>query len=169
MLGLAALAYTRGQRSGQGPWFVLPPEMVSATEEILVALERGPGAEAMAAAVGSAMGPEPATAAPAWAAPLVEDPDALATVGRGVECGDLVPALPAAREAHRLSDRHAGLAAVAIAFCRSVDVVGDLSQRLELEDGASLERMSRLAGTTVEPGQPTRVRRAIKRLLAGEG
>jgi hypothetical protein len=169
VLGLASLAYARGQRSGQGPWYVLPPEMVAATEEIIGALERGAEAGALAAAVGLAMGPEPATAAPAWAGALVENTDALEALGRGIGRADLDPALPRAEGGTRLDDRSAGLAAVAIAFCRSVDVVEDLCRVLGLAEGSSLRRMSRLANAVVVPGQPTRMRRAIRRQLEGGG
>ena len=60
------------------------------------------------------------------------------------------------------------MAALAIAFCRSIDVVDALSLRFDADEASSLKRMSRLANTRVEPGRPTRLRRAIKRLLEDE-
>jgi hypothetical protein len=57
---------------------------------------------------------------------------------------------------------------LAVALGRSIDAVEAVGRRLTGEDRQALVRMARLACVRVDPGQPTRVRAAIKRAL-GEG
>jgi len=168
VLGLAALAHARGQRAGAGPWFVLSPQLVSAAEQILTELESGPDLDALTAAVAAALGPGPATAAPSWIGPALGSPERLATVGRGIDDDDIAAALPVDAAPGDLDARTRGLAAIAVALGRSIDAIEAVGRELEPGDGRALTRMARLACVEVSPGQPTRVRRVIRRLL-GEG
>lgn len=169
VLGLAALAHARGQRAGAGPWYVLGPETVAAAEQLLSILEEGGDPESLAAAVGAAMGPEPATAAPSWVVRLLARDRALDRVGERIEPLELAPALERGMATDELSARARGLAALAVGLCRSIDRVEAVCRGLELGEGRALRRMSRLAGVQVAPGQPTRVCRAIRRLGLEEG
>lgn len=169
VLGLAALAHARGQQAGVGPWYVLGPELVAVAEQVLSILEEGGEPESVAAAIGAAMGPEPATAPPAWTAQLLLRERALARVGQRIEPRELAPALARGASADELDPRTCGLAALAVGLCRSVDRIEAVCRQLEPDEQRALRRMSRLAGVQVEPGQPTRVRRAIRRLGLEEG
>lgn len=168
VLGLAMLAHARGQGSGAGPWYVLAPELVAATDQIIGVLEQGPDAASLSFAARAAMGPEPATAAPSWARPLWEHPDELERVGRLIPLVDLGAALPYGASESELGDRCRGLAALAVAACRSVDGTAAIASMLPADEARELVRMSRLAGARVAPGGPSRVRRGIRRLIAGE-
>ena len=86
ILVLAAVAHSRGQRSGQGPWHALPAETVAAVEEILLALENeGEDDELLEAVLRAALSQAPATAAPSWAEPLWRDPRSLSRVGERID------------------------------------------------------------------------------------
>jgi hypothetical protein len=163
MLGLAAVARAHGQQAGAGPWHVLPPETVAAAEQLLGVLEEPGDSDSVAMAVSAALAPGPATAAPTWAAGAWERPDGLEAIGARARSPDLIPALGDAVDQADMRKR--GLAALAVALCRSIDGVEALGAKLGGEDSAALVRMARLAGALVGPGQPTRVRGSIREIL----
>jgi len=163
-LGIAAVAYARGQRAQKGPWHVLSPEIAAAAEQILGELEAEVPAQALAAAVGAAMGEAPATAEPAWTAPLVHHPDEFARVGRNAAAiwpSDFPLDSPD-------GDRERGLALVALALCRSVDAARALAAQLGAEDGRALVRSARLYQALARPGEPSAVRAAVRAALERE-
>ncbi len=166
ILGLAALAHAQGRRQGAEPWHVLPADTVAAAEEVLLALEEELDPALLEAVIRAAMSEKPATAAPSWAEPLWRDPGALSRVGAAVDSKRLAPAF-----GPRLpdpSDREKGLAALAVALCRSVDGLRALAERLPEEDRDLALRMTYLAGVTVEPGDPSRMRAEMRRILKEE-
>ncbi len=167
VLGLAAVAHVHGQRAGKGPWNVLSPEIVAATEEILLLLEQGPKKAVLEAVVEAALSPEPATAAPRWTEPLWRDADALSRLGKVLDIRTLTPALGPRRADP--SDREKGLAGVALALCRSSDGLCALAERLPEDDGSKLKCMASFAQTVVEPREPTRMRDELRRLLKEDG
>lgn len=160
-LGLAAVAFARGQRPGEGPWYALAPELVAPAEEVLSGIGRERDPAVLSAALAAALGPDPATAAPGWLGPL--DRVALERLAEAPGLGAPPPALE--RECEAPSDR--GLWALALAFCRNPDAVAAVAARLEDAPGASLlVRWSRLAQILARPGDPSRARRRIREILA---
>jgi hypothetical protein len=163
ILAVAALAHIGGQRAGQGPWHTLPPETISAAEEILYLLGRTGNPTVLEAVVRAAMAPEPATAAPKWAKPLWREPSSISRLGSSIDKKRLVPALGPRYGGP--SNREKGLAAVAVALCRSSDGLQALAERLPEKDGSELKRMASLAQALVEPKEPTAMRAEVRRLL----
>ena len=163
VLGLAAVAHVHGQRSGKGPWHVLSPETIAATEEILLLLEQGPKKAVLEAVLEAALAPEPATAAPGWTEPVWRDPLALSRLGKALDVKRLAPALGPGNTDP--SDREKGLAGIALALCRSSDGLAALAAHLEKDDRLDLKRMACLAQVLVEPHEPTQMRDEIRRLL----
>ena len=161
VLAIAAVAHARGYRAGANRWNVLSRENIAATEQILRVIEDGVDPRDMAVAIESAMGKEPATAPPSWASRVWAEPDIIPVIGAVVDD----PILPLATG----DDREKGLAALAIAMCRSMDGVEALAARLRGGDGEQLLRMARLAQATVEAGEPSEMRSRIRALLAGGG
>jgi len=166
VLGLAAVAHARGLRPGPGTWHVLDPATASAADRILGALGEERDPEVLARAVGAAMGEGPATAAPAWAAPMWSEAGAMERVGRALSDRDAAAALGAGGST---TDRSRALACLAVSLCRSIDAVRAVAERLGAPDGEALERMARLAQARVRPGEPTRARDRLRRLLAEDG
>ncbi|MCP4679629.1 MAG: hypothetical protein GY854_29885 [Deltaproteobacteria bacterium] len=166
ILGLAALAHAQGRRPGSEPWHVLSADTVAAAEEVLIALEKEMDPALLEAVVRAAMGEKPATAAPSWAEPFWRDPQALSRIGAAVDSKCLAPAFgPRLPEP---SDREKGLAALAVALCRSVDGLRALAEHLSEEERELVLRMTYLAGVTVEPGEPSRMRADMRRILKEE-
>lgn len=163
---LAALAESRGQRAGKGEWRVLCPEMAAAVEEIMLILERTEDQSSIERAVLAAMGPDPATASPSWAEPLWRDPDALERLGAALDASALSCAVGHGRKL--ASDRDKGVAAAAIALCRSLDSLKALSLKLPEQDQDKIMRMGHLAQVASKPGEPSRVRAEVRRIL-GQG
>jgi hypothetical protein len=166
VLGLAALAHARGRRAGQGAWHVLPAETAAAAEEVLAVIEAGPGPAGLARAVRAAMGPEPATAAPSWAAPAWKEEDALDRLGEALGRNEVAAALGPADRAPPA--RRRALAALAVALSRSPDAAAAVAGRFGASDRDALVRMACLAGAVVGPGEPSRMRARI-RMLFEEG
>ncbi|MCP4604002.1 MAG: hypothetical protein GY847_26355 [Proteobacteria bacterium] len=166
ILGLAALAHARGQRAGTGPWHTLSKEIVAASEEVLEALEQEPDPTLLEAVIRAAMAPNPATAAPTWAETLWRDPLALSRVGTAVDSERLAPAL--GPKCNNSSDRQKGLAALAVALSRSIDGLRALAENLPEEDRDAVVRMASLAAVVVEPGEPTRMRADIRKIIKEE-
>jgi hypothetical protein len=160
-LGIAAVAMARGQRPGEGPWHALAPDLVAAAEEVLAAVgeERDPAV--LAAALEAALGPRPANAAPAWLGTLDE-----AALGRiAAVLGDLP--LPAALRFDRAGAADPALWALSLALCRNPDTVLAVADGLGPGDlGARLLGWSRLAQAVARPGEPSRMRRRLRTLLA---
>jgi len=144
ILGLAAVAYARGQRAGTGPWYALPAETVAAVEEVLLVLENEEDPELLEAVVCAALSPEPSTAAPSWAEPLWRDPAALTEVGRAVD-DELTKPVLGSGEANP-PPRLKGMAALAMALCRSPDGLAALAARLPGDEGPEVVRLACLAG-----------------------
>jgi hypothetical protein len=166
ILGLAAVAHARDGAAGTGSWSVLGEETAAAADEILAVLSGPVHPGAMAMAIGAAMSRSPATAPPAWAEPVWRDPSWLARIGGQISLAGGVPSVgsPGA------TDRSTGIAALAMAVCRSMDGALALARKLPPADGAELARRARLAGCVAEPGEPSRIRVAIKGMLeAGRG
>lgn len=161
-LALAAVAHAKGRLPRGERWHVLAPELAAAAEEVLAEIAAGARPEVLETAVRAAMDEKPSTAPPAWARALVGSPAALSRVGRGADPGDLAPAL--GRRAGTAEDRLKGLAALALALCRSLDALAAAAALLSEEDGRALVRMGHLAAATAEPGAPSRMRAAVKRL-----
>jgi hypothetical protein len=166
ILAVAAMAHIDGQRPGQGPWHTLSPENLAAVEEVLYMLSRVRTPSVLEAVIRAAMAPEPATAAPKWAEPLWRNPALISRVGKSFDAKSLAPALgPKCADP---SDREKGIAAIAIAMCRSSDGLQALVEMLPEEDGAQLMRMARLAHVNVEPKEPSTIRAEVRRLLKDE-
>ncbi|MDD5306201.1 MAG: hypothetical protein PHU25_02660 [Deltaproteobacteria bacterium] len=163
ILGLAALAHARGRRAGEGPWHVLPAETAAAVEEVLAVIEAGPDPESLTRAVRAAMGPQAATAAPSFAARAWENPDALERLGEALDRSDVAAALSPTD--HAPSARRKALAALAVALSRSPDAAAAVAERIAASDGDALARMACLAGAVVGPGEPSRMRARIRRIL----
>ena len=162
-MGLAVLARARGQRAGAGPWHVLAADFKAAAEEVLLSLEQAPDPELLEAVVQAAMGPEPATAAPSWAAPFWRKSSVLKMVGKEINEKRLAPVLGSRYT--DASDRLKGLAALAVAMSRSLESLRALAEYLPVAQGQELVRMGNLAQAVVESGEPTRMRAELKRLL----
>lgn len=161
VLVTAAVAHARGYRAGANRWNVLSLENIAATEQILRVIEDGVEPRDMAVAIESAIDKKPATAPPSWANRVWTEPDIISKIGSAMED----PILPTAAG----DDREKGLAALAIAMCRSMDGVQALAARLREGDGKKLLRMARLAQATVEAGEPSEMRSKIRVFLAGGG
>ena len=157
----AAVAHARGYRAGANRWNVLSEENIAATDQILRVIEDGVAPRDMAVAIESAIEKKPATAPPSWANRVWAEPDVIPEIGAAVD--DSI--LPSAAG----DDREKGLAALAIATCRSLDGAEALAVRLPGEDDEKLLRMARLAQATVEAGEPSEMRSRIRALLAGGG
>jgi hypothetical protein len=164
-LGIAAIAHARGQRAHGGPWHALSRDLAAAAEQILCELEADAPPDALAAAVGAAMGESPAAAEPAWTAPLARDPEAFACAGRAA-AASWPPGfpIPAPDDDHRR-----GVAAVALALCRSTDAVRSLAGKLGAEDGRALVRTARLCQALAHPGEPSAMRATIRAALEPGG
>jgi hypothetical protein len=160
-LGLAAVAVAHGQRPGCGPWHALAPDMVASAEEVMAAVgeERNPAI--LATALDAALGPEPTSAAPAWLGVL--DEDALGRITAALS-GSAKP-LRGDGEARFAADP--ALWALALAFCRNPDAALAVARCVEdAAAGERLARWSRLAQAIAGPGEPSRMRRRLKALLA---
>ncbi len=166
VLVTAAVSHARGARAGATRWNVLAPENVAATEQILRVIEDGVDPRDMAVAIESAMGEKPATAPPSWANRVWAEPDVISKIGAAVD--DPILSHRTGR-ASTPTDREKGLAALAIAMCRSMDGAEALAARLCKGDGEQLLRMARLAQATVEAGEPSGMRSKIRALLTGSG
>jgi hypothetical protein len=158
-LGIATLAHARGD----GRWYVLSPESIAATEEILSYLKQKPESVVLEAVIGAALAPEPATRPPSWSEPLFNKPPMIERIGARTHESQLRAAL-GARHASP-SNRRKGLAALAIGLCRSLDSLGALAENLPDADGIELTRMGYLAHTLVEPGEPSTMRSDIRRIM----
>ncbi len=161
VLVTAAVAHSRGHRAGASRWNVLSRENIAATDQILRVIEDGVDPRDMAVAIESAMGKEPATAPPSWANRVWDEPGIISEIGAAVGDSILRPAT--------VGDREKGLAALAIAICRSMDGAEALAARLPAGDGEQFLRMARLAQATVEAGEPSGMRSRIRVFLAGGG
>lgn len=162
-LGLAAVALAKGQRPGEGPWYALAPDLVNATEKALAALERERDPAVLSAALSAALGPEPAGGAPDWIGTI--DRAALGELSGAPALAD--PPLAVRSECDGTVAR--GLWSLAMAFCRNPDTVAAVAGRLEpAVMGELFVRWSRLAGVTARPGEPSRLRRRLRALVAGE-
>jgi len=166
ILGLSAVAWSRGQRSSRGPWYVLGPHSVAAAEEILQVFEENIEPNLLEAVVKAAMDHRPATVAPSWCAPLERDPELLDILGR--ELRDPLPSDIFGRQNRSPSHRERGMAALALALCRSLDGLRSLALKLPDSDADRLLRMGHLAQVTVGPGEPTRIRSLVKQVLKRE-
>jgi len=162
-LGMAAIAHARGQRARGGPWHVLSRDLAAAADQILGELDAELPPRDLAAALGAAMGEAPATSEPSWTAPLAGDPEAFARVGRAATWPAGFPI--GAPEA----DRALGIAAVALALCRSVDAARSLAAKLGAEDGRELVRAARLYQILARPGEPSAMRAAVRTALEPGG
>ncbi len=166
-LALAALAKSRGQRAGQGPWYGLSGQLKAAAEELLFVLDQEPDPHALELALRAAMDQRPATAAPSWIAPLGRVPDILEKIGAELDDQLIAPALGSSQK--EVKGRERGLAGLAVAFSRSLDTRQAVAERLESsEDRELFLRMGCLAQVNSGPGQPTKVRARIKLLLRKE-
>jgi hypothetical protein len=162
--GLAAIAHARGRRAGLEPWHLVSRDLAAAADQILAELEAAVPDDALAAAIGAAMGEAPATAEPSWTAALLADPEAFARVGSAAAAS-----WPASSPFHMPDgDRERGIAAVAFALCRSIDSARALAAKLGAEDGVALVRAARLCGAIARPGEPSAMR-AIVRTALEEG
>jgi hypothetical protein len=162
-LGLAAVAHARGQWAGRGPWFVLTPELSGAAEEILASLEERPSPRLLRTVIKAVMRDKPATAAPGWATPLVDDQSILSGLGASIEIEKLRPALGTL--AGDLTAQQKGLAAFAVALCRNLDSLYALAELLPREYREQFTRMGTLAHVLVEPGDPMNMRADLKERL----
>ncbi|MCU0664802.1 MAG: hypothetical protein MUC50_21075 [Myxococcota bacterium] len=161
ILGLAAAALSCGQGPG-GPWYALPPETLAAVEEILHLLCSCRDDAAMEQAMTRGLLPFP-TSAPAFARTLVESPQSIAALAHVVH-RDLISAAFGQGEGPK-DDLDHGLAALAVALCRSPDALSALAAFLPDDVGSRLERLGRLAHVQAEPGQPSRVRHLLRRVV----
>ena len=160
-LGIASVAMARGQRPGDGPWYALAPDLVTAAEEVMAAVDGEGDPAVLAAALEAALGPRPANAAPAWLENLDE-----AALGRIAAALGEVP-LPPALHGKRAGAADPALWALSLALCRNPDTVAAVAGDLEdAATGARLLRWSRLAQAVARPGEPSRMRRRLKALLA---
>lgn len=164
ILGLAAAALASGQGPG-GTWHALPPDTLAATEEILHLLCACPDDDAIEQAMARAFSPFP-TAAPGWARAVCERPESLRALAAKVDISLVGAALPSGTAP--LDDLEHGMAALAVALCRSPDALSALSASLPSEVGTCLERMGRLAHAQAEPGVPSRVRSLLRRRTSTE-
>jgi len=162
-LGIAAIAHARGQRARKGPWHVLSRDLAAAADQILGELDTELPPRDLAAAIGAAMGEAPATAEPAWTAPLADDPEAFARVGRAATWPAGFAIEPP------VADRERGLSAVALALCRSVDAARALAAKLGAEDGRALVRAARLFQILARPGEPSAMRALVRAALEPGG
>jgi hypothetical protein len=148
-----------------GPWHVLSRDIAAAAEQILGELEIEVPPSGLAAAVGAAMGESPATAEPAWTAPLARDPEAFGRVGR-VAASSWPAGFPIAAPD---AEHERGVALVALALCRSVDTARALAGRLGAEDARTLVRSARLYQAVARPGEPSAARAAVRAALEPGG
>jgi hypothetical protein len=158
ILGLAAAALSAGQGPG-GPWHALSPETLAAVEEVLHLLCSCRDDVAMEQAISRGLTPLP-TSAPAWARQWTQSPKALAALSRLVP-REAVAAAFGTGEGPRDDIDH-GLAALAVALCRSPDALNALAAFLPDKVGTRLERLGRLAHAQAEPGVPSRLRRLLR-------
>jgi hypothetical protein len=163
--GLAAIAHARGRRAGREPWHLVSHDLGAAADQILAELEAVVPDDALARAIGAAMGEAPATAEPPWTAALVADPGAFARVGSAAAA--CWPAGFALRMPD--GDRGRGIAAVAFALCRSIDSARSLAAKLCAEDGVALVRAARLCGALARPGEPSAMRACVRAALEEGG
>ncbi len=161
ILGLASVAAACGQRPGEGPWYVLSKETTRPAESILKAIASNGDTMVLESAVRAALSPEPATSLPPWTT-AVNAPEALLRIAGAIEISTLRKLLPDPQDPHQL-----GLAALALAFCRSHDHLVSLSQFLNEDDRARFLRLGALAAVTVRPGEPSKMRLQIKQCFVG--
>ncbi len=159
ILGIAALAHARGN----GHWYVLSPEIVAATNDILGYLEAQPDSALLEAVVGAALAPKPATRPPSWSKQLTGNPPAIEQLGAMTDEAQLQAALGSSCSSP--SNHLKGLAAVAIGLCRSIDSLEAFAQNLSSQDRTALMRMGYLAQTLVQPGDPSTMRSFIRRIV----
>lgn len=158
ILGLAAAALSAGQGPG-GPWYALSPETLASVEEILHLLCSCRDDAAMEQAISRGLTPLP-TSAPAWTRHWTQSPKALAALSR-VAPRESVAAAFRPGQGPRDDIDH-GLAALAVALCRSPDALNALAAFFPEEVGTRLERLGRLAHAQAEPGVPSRLRRLLR-------
>ncbi len=165
-LTLAVISFSNRDANGERePWSVLSPELIAGAEQIGAAVAACEAEEALALAVQSALAPA-RTALPEWLTPTLTEPKCLSFVGRNTGDFDLLAALGPGRVAS--SDRERGLAALALALCRRQDTLLTLASRLpESSETRLLIRMGRLANVTAAPGEPSKLRSALRRRLKG--
>jgi len=106
------------------------------------------------------------TAPPKWAAPIWQDTLMLSKIGKAVDLGKLTQVLGSGFT--NTSDHQIGLAALAVALCRSQDGLHALALNLLKEDQSKLLNMAGFAQVVVQPGEPTKMRATIKQLLQKE-
>ena len=164
VLGLASVASACGQRAGKGPWYVLSKEITGPAEEVLTALQKKPDPVLLEAAVRAAMSKEPATSPPSWSEPLLSGGDVIDRFGGTIEKKDIEKVAGKARDTG--SPRVRGLAALAIAFCRSRDAVEAISRLFEEEEKRAVREMGAFAGAVVDPMEPTSMRERLKTFLS---
>ncbi len=163
MLTLAATARARGRRAARDRWYALCPQMIAAAEQVLLVLEGGVAPELLTVAVQKAMTDEPVTAVPKWALPLTEHPESIALLGKDIDQRLIRAALPS--ETPSLDEHSIGLAALAVAFCRSQDSLRALAGHLPEGDARTVLRRARLAQATVSAGEPSKTRGELKRRM----
>ena len=129
-------------------------------------LEQTKDQSAIEQAVQAAMGPDPATASPSWAEPLWRNSDAFERLGAAFDADRLARA--SGQGKNLASDREKGMAAVAVALCRSLDSLRALSLKLPEQDQDRIVRAGYLAQVVARPGEPSKVRAEVKRIL-GQG
>jgi hypothetical protein len=160
-LGLASVALAHGQRPGQGPWHALAPDLIAAAEEVMLAVDEEDDPAILAAALDTALGPDAASATPSWIGEL--DGAVLERLFAGLPDVEVPPAVR--KEARSAAD--AALWALALAFCRNPDAARAVAEKFaDAATGARLQRWSRLAQAVARPGEPSRMRRRLKALLA---
>lgn len=163
---LSAVARARGQRAGQGAFFVLSANLTAAAEEILTVLEQNVDPPLLEAVIAASMDPGPATASPAWAEPLWRDPEALGRIGR--KLGESAPLAVLGNRAAPPSDRQRGLSGLSMALSRSLDGQRALAEKLPASDRQDFIDMGHLAHVLALPGEPTGMRALMRKLLEEE-
>jgi hypothetical protein len=159
ILGIAALAHARGN----GRWYVLSPETTAAADEILGYLEAQTDSAVLETVIGAALAPEPATRPPSWSELLFNNRPAIEQIGALTKETELRAAL--GPHCSSPSNRLKGLAALAIGLSRSPDSLGALAENLPSQDRTDLMRMGYLAQTLVEPGEPSKMRLKLRRIV----
>jgi hypothetical protein len=151
---LAAVAFARGTRN----WHALSVSLAHPADEIRSVIEEHPGASALAAAADRSFSDSPGEL-PDWLDALTDD--GLILLGDRV-----APFWPPSGGAP-LRGRDGGIAALAIAFCRRMDRIRAMGDRLPPEDARQLLRRARLAAVLLEPGAPSAMKRQIRALVEG--
>ena len=159
----ATIARSRGIEMGTHRWQALSPDLIASVEQVLGCLSQSMPVDWLEMTIRRTLIGEEVAAVPEWLTPVYRSPEALSFVGGAVTREEVSCALGI--RAHHPSERYLGLAAVAVALSRMQDTLDTLSRRLNHEDGNLIVRMGRLAGVTIQSGEPTRMRRRVRLLL----